>query len=400
MRWIALVAFVAACAGNPVTDATTDQTVVDNDKDDDGFTSADGDCDDNDPLVYPGAWDVVADGKDSNCDGVPGQDDDGDGYAWTGSGGDDCDDEDPEIYLGADDFGWDGVDQDCDGEDRRDFDQICAGDQFTCALDSIGRLRCWGSDEHGQVGNRPLDARWKSLSCGTDFACAVSNDTGEVTCWGRNEVGINQVLNAPDTTGWESVHIGHTHGCVLDEYGNAECWGEDFSGSVSEVPVNATWDALGVGSRFACGILKGGNRVVSCWGEDRGDVVSTSPLQNVEANWNVNQVACGNTACCMIRSDLGVDCWGESDDQNRLPLNLAGNHGHIDFKDQFTCLVDEGDLDCHGEGGQGMATVPPRHEKYRFVATGFKHACAIRQLDGGIECWGLGTNDATAVPNW
>ena len=39
------------------------------DEDNDGFTVADGDCDDSDVTVYPGAVDIPGDGIDQNCDG-------------------------------------------------------------------------------------------------------------------------------------------------------------------------------------------------------------------------------------------------------------------------------------------------------------------------------------------
>jgi len=43
------------------------------DADGDGYTIAEGDCDDSDPKTYPGApEDSQTDGKDQNCDG-PGE---------------------------------------------------------------------------------------------------------------------------------------------------------------------------------------------------------------------------------------------------------------------------------------------------------------------------------------
>ncbi|TVQ89533.1 MAG: hypothetical protein EA397_14945 [Deltaproteobacteria bacterium] len=72
------------------------------DLDGDGFTEDDGDCDDRDATVYPGAPEL-ADGKDNNCNGEIDDDPvhlDGDGDGFTPAQGD-CDDTDPRIYPGA-----------------------------------------------------------------------------------------------------------------------------------------------------------------------------------------------------------------------------------------------------------------------------------------------------------
>lgn len=53
-----------------------DPCVPGTDEDGDGFDRCDVDCDDGDPLVYPGAPEVCADGLDQSCDGVA---DEGDG---------------------------------------------------------------------------------------------------------------------------------------------------------------------------------------------------------------------------------------------------------------------------------------------------------------------------------
>jgi hypothetical protein len=104
------------------------------DADGDGFSPAQGDCDDSDPRTFPGALEVC-DGRDNDCNGAV--DDhaidafpvflDGDGW---GNGAfaisvcaappgyatraDDCDDADPAVHPGAAEI-CDGVDHDCDG---------------------------------------------------------------------------------------------------------------------------------------------------------------------------------------------------------------------------------------------------------------------------------------------
>ena len=98
------------------------------DLDGDGFTPAEGDCDDSDPNSFPGAPELC-DGNDNACLGMvmtDEQDGDGDLYVpcepWLDSqeddpsilGGGDCDDLDPAVNPAAPEV-CDGEDNDCDG---------------------------------------------------------------------------------------------------------------------------------------------------------------------------------------------------------------------------------------------------------------------------------------------
>ena len=96
------------------------------DRDRDGFSDWDGDCNDRDPNFFPGnPKEACCDGLDNDCDGrddPPGADcdcaTDFDGDGWfAGPFGpkSDCNDSNPNIHPGAIEVCGDGLDNDCDG---------------------------------------------------------------------------------------------------------------------------------------------------------------------------------------------------------------------------------------------------------------------------------------------
>ncbi|GEM_PF-1715056 len=88
------------------------------DADEDGYTS-NVDCDDNNPLINPGAIDIPYDGIDQDCSGADLDDVDQDGSPSTQAVGGipDCDDTNPLIHPGAIDIPENGIDEDCSGSD-------------------------------------------------------------------------------------------------------------------------------------------------------------------------------------------------------------------------------------------------------------------------------------------
>jgi predicted outer membrane repeat protein len=102
------------------------------DEDGDGFSVADGDCDDTNASVSPAASEAC-DGEDTNCDGIlPIEEADADYDGFRVCDGD-CDDYDQNVHPGAAEI-CDEKDSDCDGEipDFADYDgdghSLCDGD--------------------------------------------------------------------------------------------------------------------------------------------------------------------------------------------------------------------------------------------------------------------------------
>lgn len=89
------------------------------DLDEDGFQLNE-DCDDNDPLTFPGAAELEPDNTLCMADA----DEDGYGASTPAEGtmgvepGTDCDDTDPDIHPDATELPGDGVDQNCNGNDE------------------------------------------------------------------------------------------------------------------------------------------------------------------------------------------------------------------------------------------------------------------------------------------
>jgi hypothetical protein len=128
-----------------VTIAIESDDPGDLDMDGDGFTPNQGDCNDNDNTIYPGATELC-DGRDNDCDGEVDEglervawyiDLDGDGFGGSTSeavlsctpvegyvsNNSDCNDNDNTIYPGATEL-CDGRDNDCDGEVNEGLEKI------------------------------------------------------------------------------------------------------------------------------------------------------------------------------------------------------------------------------------------------------------------------------------
>ncbi len=114
-------------------------TYVGLESDGDGQTILDGDCDDSDPAVGRGADELPGDGVDQDCDRVADdgtgiEDADADGFSPAEG---DCDERRDDVYPDAPEL-LDGRDNDCDGEADEDF---------------VNRI--WLNDGTGRFGLRP-----------------------------------------------------------------------------------------------------------------------------------------------------------------------------------------------------------------------------------------------------
>jgi hypothetical protein len=169
-----------------------------------------GDCNDADPLTYPGAAEVVADGRDQSCDGKEtcyvDFDDDGwrltttvasldvdcvdSGEALASEPTLDCDDRDRSAYPGATEVVGDGKDQSCDGReicyvdadgDRYRTSSVVTSTDTDCAdpgeaLASMASGDCDDADLATYPGATEVIGDEKDQSCDGLELCYVDAD--------------------------------------------------------------------------------------------------------------------------------------------------------------------------------------------------------------------------------
>ena len=175
--------------------------------------------------------------------------------------------------------------------------KIAAGGLHSCARTSAGAVKCWGGNINGQLGdnsttqrNTPADVSGLSsgvtaIATGYSHTCALTS-VGAVKCWGANssgQLGDNSATqrNTPvDVSGLSSgvtaIAAGGMHTCALLSSGAVKCWGDNSRGQVGDnsttrrdIPADVSGLSSGVtsisaGSIHTCAIT--GSGAAKCWG--------------------------------------------------------------------------------------------------------------------------------------
>ena len=228
--------------------------------------------------------------------------------------------------------------------------QIATGQYHTCAVTTDGAAKCWGFNNHGQLGNettvnsqnpvqvKGLETGVKSIAVQTYHTCAVTV-SGAAKCWGSNEEGqLGNRLTADSSipvqvtglsSGVTNIGIGYNFTCAINSSGAVLCWGRNGNGQLgngsrqnSLSPVFPTGLASGVrslsvGSAHACAVTQSGS--AKCWGAGAAGRLGngytndqTSPVQVSGLTSGVSSIAVGAANACAITTAGAVKCWGNN----------------------------------------------------------------------------------------
>lgn len=272
---------------------------------------------------------------------------------------------------------------------------IATGENHSCALSQVGKIRCWGANGLGELGDGTvrsvrtpvavvgLSSGTAGVSAGGFHACGVAN--GGARCWGQNSNGqLGNGTRVPSSSpvavsglssGVSTVVAGIYHSCAIMTSTTVRCWGANSSGQLGDgsnidrptpvdVPglVNVTQLALGLD--YTCAVTQDGT--ARCWGDNQngqlgdGSTTSRNAPTVVSGLSNVQRISTGQTHTCAVAGG-GAKCWG---------ANRSGQLGNGNTTRQLTPV-----------------SVPGLSTGVADVGAGLGHTCALT-TGGSLKCWG------------
>jgi alpha-tubulin suppressor-like RCC1 family protein len=310
---------------------------------------------------------------------------------------------------------------------------IGAGYEHTCALTDAGGVTCWGSNAEGQLGNGSsadthapgvvdvsgLERGVSAIAAGGFHSCALTS-AGGVKCWGSNEYG--QLGDATTTSsavpvdvaalasGVAEISVGWAHTCASMTTGGVKCWGHNAFGGLgdgtrtdSSTPVAVSGLSSGVTAIAAGGLhtcaLMSDDRVL-CWGDGQSDDpdvgFSLIPVDAKGPAGGFAAIVAGGDRTCGLTSDGRVLCSGPdaatpgdsvADRWVGRDVSSLGGAAAISMGEQGLCAItNAGGVACW-DGSETAVQVPGLASGVRGIAVGGRHACAL-DGDGAGACWG------------
>ena len=242
---------------------------------------------------------------------------------------------------------------------------VVAGDQYACALTSIGTVWCWGYGFHGEMGDGAQVTRATpvlsgidgsnegytatSISAGSQHVCAVAVSQ-EVLCWGANTMGQLGTGNTANRStpfavdgayDVKSVTAGSAHTCITYTDGSAQCWGSNLGGQ------------LGDGST-----------------SDSNDPVDVAGIDGTSVASSAIALSAGQFSTCEINEDGFIGCWGDSG---------YGQLGRGNYDEGLTADWVSGMYGGTEENGIRAVSISAHDSQ---------HVCA-GLATGQLACWGM-----------
>lgn len=318
---------------------------------------------------------------------------------------------------------------DASGPDGLAVVHIAGGHRHGCVVTSDARVRCWGANWAGQLGDHtyannatPTPVRdvegARAVDLGRAHSCALT-ERGDVYCWGSNDWGQLGAGSRRSGVGPRAVQAqvrraaqvsaGWDHACAVTDRGQVLCWGRNHFGQLGDgsremrsAPAKVRGlraSHVGAGVDSTCAVAIDGR--VSCWG---ALARSERPVPVAGLPGPAVSVEVGEAAACARMADGAVYCWGDGS-HGLLGSAVRGASDTavlveglppvttLSLSDRRACATaGQGELWCWGSNQPGIAEAgaPRVIGQMTAVASAAPadEATCARLVRGGVCCWG------------
>lgn len=335
---------------------------------------------------------------------------------------------------------------------------IAAGYSHVCALSKKGRIKCWGSNAYGQSGQGddvfnqltpkeiPFDLPALEVYAGFFSACALFSNL-KLKCWGYNGTGalgnFPGIVRNPVQNQYIALQFGILKAatslqntCVISTNQKVYCWGLKGSSGLDwsisselilkdpyiltdlNLGASAIDLSLGINGAVSCAILSSGK--LKCWGYKENGQIGL-PLSSLTAFSNyvypassvsdyyassayiIKSISVGNTQICSLFVNGYFRCWGWNssgeiygasigdiiyDATSALLYDLGSNPMQLFSGFMETYAIDgSGNLMYWGKNSNGNIKAIPLSDTAIAMTGGAGFGCAILQIEQ-IQCWG------------
>ncbi|TAF99772.1 MAG: hypothetical protein EAZ43_15195 [Betaproteobacteria bacterium] len=264
---------------------------------------------------------------------------------------------------------------------------VAAGGDHSCALIAGGTIKCWGYNADGELGagstafssTSALDVvgitNAIAISAGMLHTCALLA-TNRVRCWGYNNFGalgdgtfVNR--NAPveiSSFVATAIDAGWHHTCATYS-GSVYCWGSNTNGLLGDTTttarnlpvqsqgINAASQVAG-GEIHTCARLTLGPGELRCWGNGgdgrlgNGETLNSLSPVRVLGYDNFIAVTAGRQHTCALIDGGSAKCWG----RNTFGQLGNGEWGPTSAERAPLYTAPKCELDIDGDGAINAAT--------------------------------------------
>ena len=244
---------------------------------------------------------------------------------------------------------------------------LAVGAAHNCVVDQVGTVWCWGENDHNEAGQNPglpcplggdsepcqdvpiptpvaSDLSAISVVSGDEFSCAI-DDLSELRCWGDNSLGelgigtttphttelaqmsgMGSFLTVDSDRGVPMIALGAEHGCVVTG-GSVQCWGSNAAGQVGLGSKSASEPTphfveishsvfAGSMAKHTCSVDSDSGHV-ACWGANADGQLGLAHVEEVLVPTDIpiagaRKVALGASHSCVLIGTGALYCWGSN----------------------------------------------------------------------------------------